>query len=181
MGTPPAVLQTPISLILLLLQHVTFPLSLPFSLSKTKTPPLFTTSLLHLVSVRSSIPSMAPPSPSPSPRAPFWILLAFLLFSGVYSQMDQTSLQFISDALEWPATMSLHGDIGSIEEDLDGIERRSLYWRGHYYISYGALSANRIPCPARSGRSYYTHNCFHATGPVRPYSRGCSAITRCRR
>ncbi|EPS62369.1 hypothetical protein M569_12424, partial [Genlisea aurea] len=59
---------------------------------------------------------------------------------------------------------------------------RSLYWKGlfHYYISYGALSANRIPCPPRSGRSYYTHNCYRARGPVHPYSRGCSAITHCR-
>ncbi|XP_042059583.1 protein RALF-like 34 [Salvia splendens] len=61
--------------------------------------------------------------------------------------------------------------------------RRSLFWNKaiHYYISYGALSANRIPCPPRSGRSYYTHNCHRARGPVHPYSRGCSAITHCRR
>uniref|UniRef100_A0A803KSB4 Uncharacterized protein n=1 Tax=Chenopodium quinoa TaxID=63459 RepID=A0A803KSB4_CHEQI len=50
-----------------------------------------------------------------------------------------------------------------------------------YYISYGALSANRVPCPPRSGRSYYTHNCFAAHGPANPYTRGCSCITRCRR
>ncbi|KAJ6852889.1 protein RALF-like 34 [Iris pallida] len=61
--------------------------------------------------------------------------------------------------------------------------RRGLLWRHRrrYYISYGALSANRIPCPPRSGRSYYSHNCYRASGPVRPYSRGCSVITRCRR
>ncbi|XP_051140965.1 protein RALF-like 34 [Andrographis paniculata] len=61
--------------------------------------------------------------------------------------------------------------------------RRSLFWKRvfRYYISYGALAANRIPCPPRSGRSYYTHNCYRARGPVRPYYRGCSAITRCRR
>ncbi|MCE3216475.1 hypothetical protein HAX54_006649 [Datura stramonium] len=60
---------------------------------------------------------------------------------------------------------------------------RSLLWHRlfKYYISYGALSANRIPCPPRSGRSYYTHHCFSATGPAHPYTRGCSAITRCRR
>ncbi|XWS29836.1 hypothetical protein CRYUN_Cryun24cG0064000 [Craigia yunnanensis] len=52
--------------------------------------------------------------------------------------------------------------------------------RMRYYISYGALSANRILCPPRSGRSYYTHNCFKAHGPLHPYTRGCSRITRCR-
>ncbi|XP_021714317.1 protein RALF-like 34 [Chenopodium quinoa] len=72
-----------------------------------------------------------------------------------------------------------------LEVDLDDVDvesRRSLYWkRKVYYISYGALSANRVPCPPRSGRSYYTHNCFAAHGPANPYSRGCSCITRCRR
>ncbi|KNA08265.1 hypothetical protein SOVF_164140 [Spinacia oleracea] len=73
------------------------------------------------------------------------------------------------------------------EIDEDGIDgssssRRSLYWkRKVYYISYGALSANRVPCPPRSGRSYYTHNCYGTHAPANPYSRGCSCITRCRR
>ncbi|KAK1276058.1 Protein RALF-like 34 [Acorus gramineus] len=31
------------------------------------------------------------------------------------------------------------------------------------------------------GRSYYTHHCYRARGPVNPRTRGCSAITRCRR
>lgn len=53
--------------------------------------------------------------------------------------------------------------------------------RIRYYISYAALSANRVPCPPRSGRSYYTRNCYKATGPVRPYHRPCTAITRCLR
>ncbi|KAF5778887.1 putative rapid ALkalinization Factor [Helianthus annuus] len=67
------------------------------------------------------------------------------------------------------------------EELLVSGGRSLLWWRMRYYISYGALSANRIPCPPRSGRSYYTHNCWRARGPVHPYSRGCSTITRCRR
>ncbi|KAK1263035.1 Protein RALF-like 34 [Acorus gramineus] len=62
-----------------------------------------------------------------------------------------------------------------------GGSRRALFWQAvHFYISYGALSANRIPCPPRSGWSYYTHNCYRARGPVNPRTRGCSAITRCR-
>ncbi|XP_028760492.1 protein RALF-like 34 [Neltuma alba] len=100
------------------------------------------------------------------------------------AEMDKTSMKLMSDALEWPTTMSLYDELEDAEEDAmdGGFSRRSLYWhRMRYYISYGALSANRIPCPPRSGRSYYTHNCFKARGPVHPYSRGCSAITRCRR
>ncbi|KAG6554003.1 hypothetical protein Mapa_004920 [Marchantia paleacea] len=50
-----------------------------------------------------------------------------------------------------------------------------------YYISYSALSASRVSCPPRSGRSYYTRNCNSASGAVRPYSRGCSTISRCAR
>ncbi|XP_051151009.1 protein RALF-like 34 [Andrographis paniculata] len=95
--------------------------------------------------------------------------------------------------LERPVQAELRLVEDDDEEDEEGFEeeeelgqRRSLVYWGHqwprrrYYISYGALSANRIPCPARSGRSYYTHNCYRARGPVRPYVRGCSAITRCR-
>nr|GMD56809.1 mitogen-activated protein kinase kinase kinase NPK1-like [Ipomoea batatas] len=77
-----------------------------------------------------------------------------------------------------PMGMSLYGGDAEEEEELEGEEspaagsRRSLFWHTmRYYISYGALSANRIPCPPRSGRSYYTHNCHVATGPVRPYFR----------
>ncbi|KAL3039216.1 hypothetical protein AAZX31_01G173800 [Glycine max] len=78
--------------------------------------------------------------------------------------------------------MSLYDEDSEEEDVQNGYSRRSLFWRRmKYYISYGALSANRIPCPPRSGRSYYTHNCYRARGPVHPYSRGCSVITRCRR
>uniref|UniRef100_A0A6N2M1M4 Protein RALF-like 34 n=2 Tax=Salix viminalis TaxID=40686 RepID=A0A6N2M1M4_SALVM len=113
----------------------------------------------------------------------------FLAFSPrIQAQVAGTSLEAMSDALEWP--MSMYFDESSeIDDGLVGFEdgeessrRRSLLWgRTHYYISYGALSADRIPCPARSGRSYYSHNCFNSKTPVNPYSRGCSRITRCRR
>ncbi|KAG6766983.1 hypothetical protein POTOM_028162 [Populus tomentosa] len=103
------------------------------------------------------------------------------------AQVDETSLKAMGDALEWPMSMyfdeSSELDGGLVDlDDGEGASRRSLLWRRmHYYISYGALSANRIPCPARSGRSYYSHNCFKSRIPVNPYSRGCSSITRCRR
>ncbi|KAJ7944430.1 Rapid ALkalinization Factor [Quillaja saponaria] len=121
------------------------------------------------------------------PRLALFICFAIYLCSApcVRSQIDETSLKLLmTDALEFSTTtMSVFDQLDG--DEVDGIEggfdRRSLYWRRPYYISYGALSANRIPCPARSGRSYYTHNCFKARGPVHPYTRGCSAITRCRR
>ncbi|CAJ2646180.1 unnamed protein product [Trifolium pratense] len=108
------------------------------------------------------------------------LLCLFLtLNANIDAQIEETTLNLMSDALEWPTTMSHYNE----EEDIDSdLSRRSLFWsRVKYYISYGALSANRIPCPPRSGRSYYTHKCYEARGPVHPYSRGCSAITRCRR
>ncbi|XP_050906768.1 protein RALF-like 34 [Lathyrus oleraceus] len=117
------------------------------------------------------------------------ILLSLTLFTiiniHVDAQIEETTLNLSSDVLEWPTTMSsLYNELAEDnEEDIDSdFSRRSLFWsRVKYYISYGALAANRIPCPPRSGRSYYTHKCYEARGPVHPYTRGCSAITRCRR
>lgn len=101
------------------------------------------------------------------------------------------------------STVSLYDDneFSEDEDDIDLVEDdaaaayddgsvsggRSLLWeriyrrRSRYYISYGVLMANKIPCPPRSGRSYYTHNCYKHKHPANPYTRGCSAITRCRR
>uniref|UniRef100_A0A0V0H8A6 Putative rapid alkalinization factor-like n=1 Tax=Solanum chacoense TaxID=4108 RepID=A0A0V0H8A6_SOLCH len=88
----------------------------------------------------------------------------------------------------FPMTLSSSSPIcdGSIgdclaEEDEDefGMEsessRRMLAYRRRY-ISYGALSSNRVPC-SRRGASYY--NC-RPGAQANPYQRGCSAITRCR-
>ena len=47
---------------------------------------------------------------------------------------------------------------------------------GNHYIGYDALRRNAVPCSHR-GASYY--NC-RPGGQANPYSRGCSAITRCR-
>ncbi|CAM8996102.1 unnamed protein product [Rhodiola kirilowii] len=108
-------------------------------------------------------------------------LLTLLL---VLTQFKLNSALHISTtgALEWSSGISsAYNELGD-EEEYREEGRRSLFWRAaRYYISYGALSANRVPCPPRSGRSYYTHNCYGARGPIRPYVRGCSAISRCRR
>lgn len=122
---------------------------------------------------------------------PIFFFLVIFLFSMtknaifIDAQVDEFGLeQVVSEDFELPMTMSsLYKDTeddDQIQLDRNG---RSLLWHRmfKYYISYGALSANRIPCPPRSGRSYYTHHCYHATGPAHPYTRGCSAITRCRR
>lgn len=67
------------------------------------------------------------------------------------------------------------GGLGEEEFDLDSeISRRILATSS--YISYGALQRNTVPCSKR-GTSYY--NC-QAGAQSNPYSRGCSAITRCR-
>ncbi|WCJ31148.1 ralf-like 34 [Euphorbia peplus] len=126
--------------------------------------------------------------------------LTFLLFTislvipVIHCHVEETGMKIMADALQWPMAMSMYGgdledseieldgDGSKLDEEDDGIDRRSLFWkRVHYYISYGALSANRIPCPPRSGRSYYTQNCFKSRAPANPYNRGCSRITRCRR
>ena len=58
--------------------------------------------------------------------------------------------------------------------DGDAVVRRVL--QGTSYISYGALRRGSVPCSVR-GASYY--NC-RPGAQGNPYSRGCSAITRCR-
>lgn len=106
----------------------------------------------------------------------------------VEAQVDQaTGFHLMTEGVERPWAMSAYVedemDGGDDDGDQDdGISRRSLYRRlRRYYISYGALSANRISCPPRSGRSYYNHNCYKSRKRVNPYSRGCSRIARCRR
>ncbi|GAB4848984.1 hypothetical protein Ancab_003797 [Ancistrocladus abbreviatus] len=109
-------------------------------------------------------------------------------YGGSAHQLNETStlnLNLVSDAeVEWPSTSNISplfldeieevhdsdsdSDFDSDSNDPESV-RRSLYWRAcRYYISYGALAANRIPCPPRSGRSYYTNNCYRARGPCSP-------------
>ncbi|KAM0070441.1 putative rapid ALkalinization Factor [Helianthus debilis subsp. tardiflorus] len=60
---------------------------------------------------------------------------------------------------------------------MDSESNRRILATRRRYISYGALSKNNVPC-SRRGASYY--NC-RSGGQANPYTRGCSAITRCRR
>lgn len=129
-----------------------------------------------------------------SPKFPlilFSVALLLAILSAAAAHADGSPFQITTDTLDqWETAMPFYDGDEELGESMDdeGItdsppNRRSLFWKRvfRYYISYGALAANRIPCPPRSGRSYYTHNCYGARGPVHPYYRGCSAITRCRR
>ncbi|MCO5548692.1 hypothetical protein L7F22_002151 [Adiantum nelumboides] len=62
-----------------------------------------------------------------------------------------------------------------IEEEMS--RRMLIASLGTRYISYGALTSDRVPC-SQAGRSYY--GC-RGSGPANPYSRGCTRITHCYR
>lgn len=108
------------------------------------------------------------------------VLSLLLLCAHTESAMDWSS----SSTSTVTELLSSSGSSSS-KEQYDEIESSSVMRRmlanSPFFISYGSLSADRIPCPAGSGRSYYTNNCAAATGPARPYTRGCSAITLCAR
>ncbi|XP_065015180.1 protein RALF-like 22 [Musa acuminata AAA Group] len=66
------------------------------------------------------------------------------------------------------------------ELDMEPEDARRFLYRANgrqRFISYGALSRDRVPCNRR-GHSYY--NC-RRSGRANPYRRGCSVITRCAR
>lgn len=68
-------------------------------------------------------------------------------------------------------------DAGGEVLDADELTRRRL--TATTSITYGALQADKSPCPAGStGSSYY--GCA-STGTVSPYTRSCTAITKCAR
>ncbi|CAH8328595.1 unnamed protein product [Eruca vesicaria subsp. sativa] len=81
----------------------------------------------------------------------------------------------VSAALGDEGELFYGGGMGAEFEMDSEINRRMLANRR--YISYGALRRNTVPC-SRRGASYY--NCRRGAH-ANPYSRGCSAITRCRR
>ncbi|XP_074560805.1 uncharacterized protein LOC141816994 [Curcuma longa] len=138
------------------------------------------------------------------PKLLLFLLLA-LANAGEPRAEGTSSRSLVRDsAAEWPSSFpfapfedndddddddfELYGEEETEEEELRRKRRRRrrshpvfLPPQARYFISYAALSANRVPCPPRSGRSYYTHNCHMARGPVHPYSRDCESISRCRR
>lgn len=100
--------------------------------------------------------------------------VAILLIWATIMMMGSYLTVEASGDLPWitPTTGLVFGDE---EFELDSeINRRILATSN--YISYGALQRNTVPC-SRRGASYY--NC-QPGAQANPYSRGCSAITRCR-
>lgn len=117
------------------------------------------------------------------------ILFLSAIILAVYVAISSASTTNINGGYQLgfiPVKSECAGSIGECmaveDEDFDlefsmdtEINRRILATRR--YISYGALRRNTVPC-SRRGTSYY--NC-RAGAQANAYSRGCSAITRCRR
>ena len=107
------------------------------------------------------------------------LAVAFLALSGALSGVDAggdfgLEMGWLagarSEGCDGPIGESGLGEFGMDSE----ISRRVLATQR--YISYAALNKNSVPC-SRRGASYY--NCRPGASS-NPYSRGCSAITRCR-
>ncbi|XP_074573230.1 rapid alkalinization factor-like [Curcuma longa] len=120
--------------------------------------------------------------PTVSPLLPLFLLLLLLLAAAAASGASSAAGVAGELPLGWiPGAGS--GCRGSIGECLAGTEfelaseaSRRILARS-YYISYAALRRDSVPC-SRRGASYY--NC-RPGAQANPYSRSCSAITRCRR
>ncbi|ERN02184.1 hypothetical protein AMTRI_Chr02g223040 [Amborella trichopoda] len=114
-------------------------------------------------------------------RLLYFSLLLILMLSLLFSGSAMAGIPISDHFLDWvPAKQSCEGSIGEClsgeEFAMDSeINRRIL--ATDQYISYNALKKNIVPC-SKKGQSYY--NC-RAGGQANPYSRGCSAITRCAR
>ncbi|KAL5730410.1 hypothetical protein ACHQM5_003233 [Ranunculus cassubicifolius] len=111
-----------------------------------------------------------------------FLLLAISLFSANSSpHFDITALADTGRGTGGlPTCNGLVGECIDQEEEtmIDSDHaRRSLFNRNQRYISYAAMRKNSIPCNRR-GRSYYRCG---GSNKVNPYTRGCSAITHCRR
>ncbi|KAL1569901.1 hypothetical protein AAHA92_01318 [Salvia divinorum] len=87
--------------------------------------------------------------------------------SGTYDmgEMEPDGHGLVEDAIDMDEEMMMESESA----------RRQLGRAG--YISYGALSRNKIPCNKR-GRSYY--NCRNHQ-QANPYNRSCTRATRCAR
>ncbi|CAM8911595.1 unnamed protein product [Rhodiola kirilowii] len=110
------------------------------------------------------------------------LLLLFLASTSTLSVSSSSPSGAGTDLFNWmPSRSTCTGTIAECladedeEFDLDSESHRRILATTSY-ISYGALKRNQVPC-SRRGASYY--NC-QSGAQANPYSRGCSAITRCR-
>ncbi|XP_062230424.1 rapid alkalinization factor-like [Phragmites australis] len=115
----------------------------------------------------------------PPSRALLAVAAAVLVLVAATTERGVAAQTTVVDPDSW-AEAADHGAActGTVEECVGGgaaaATRRELAGGG--YISYDAMNRGRVPCSIR-GASYY--NC-RPGAPANPYSRGCSAITRCR-
>ncbi|CAH8324202.1 unnamed protein product [Eruca vesicaria subsp. sativa] len=102
------------------------------------------------------------------------ILTVFCLFSAAYSQSVGFAADFMPFKTEYTGSIA-ECSMATAEFEMDSEINRCILATTRY-ISYDALRRNTVPC-SRRGTSYY--NCRRGA-QANPYSRGCSAITRCR-
>ncbi|CAJ2631660.1 unnamed protein product [Trifolium pratense] len=147
----------------------------PFPLAKTKTTPQKTKSNLKI----------KPKSMATSFYSRLFLVICATVLLMMITSPPTVEAGGLDLGMEWihqTKTATCEGSIadcmlqqGEEEFQLDNeINRRIL--ANTKYISYGALQRNTVPC-SRRGASYY--NCKPGA-QANPYSRGCSAITRCR-
>ncbi|XP_057963003.1 rapid alkalinization factor [Malania oleifera] len=109
----------------------------------------------------------------------YLVIWTVLLVAGLIAAVDAGG-ELHQYQLGWiPSRSGCRGTVGECladdEFELDSETSRRILATTQY-ISYGALQRNRVPC-SRRGASYY--NC-RTGAQANPYTRGCSAITRCR-
>ncbi|CAI9761460.1 unnamed protein product [Fraxinus pennsylvanica] len=100
------------------------------------------------------------------------VLMAVLLFSAANAGGDEFSWMPVKPRCNGSIADCIDAE-GEFEMDSES-NRRILATTK--YISYGALQANNIPCSRRARSMMLTAGGAQAN----PYTRGCSAITRCR-
>ncbi|KAM3412080.1 hypothetical protein ACQJBY_003632 [Aegilops geniculata] len=98
--------------------------------------------------------------------------VALLVVVVVACQLPRATGGAVPTTQGFDATMTL--GLGQCAAD----EQELVRTRTARYITYAALRADQVPCDKR-GQSYYT-NCG-SMQQANPYTRGCSAITRCAR
>ncbi|OIT19325.1 PREDICTED: rapid alkalinization factor-like [Nicotiana attenuata] len=104
-----------------------------------------------------------------------YVLIVSLFISNMVDANDGTELVGLLMPLRSAGGICI-GECMDEELELE-LDNRRILATSRRYISYGALQRNNVPC-SRRGASYY--NC-RPGAQANPYSRGCSAITRCRR
>ncbi|KAH7291700.1 hypothetical protein KP509_29G029300 [Ceratopteris richardii] len=111
----------------------------------------------------------------------FRVSFLFLCFLLLVTTTLALTTNFDIDFASRSSSGKCNGSLGQCDLDseflLDSEVSRRILAGTSGYISYGALSANRVPC-STAGRSYY--NC-RGSGAINPYTRGCGRITKCAR